>query len=395
MAEESSLVGDFTSEWRKRPIDLWKVITSFVSQLSLGQELTRVSLPSEICHPFSILELIGLRELSFFHVLFDINNHPNDPEERFLSVVKWLCSLMQAEQMEKKPFNPVIGETHTAWIDHGEGNWSEFLAEQVSHHPPLSAFFVRNKAQNITLHSNLEFSVHFGGNSASVQTAGPVVLHTAFEDYTMDKMTPNMNIQRIIYGVKYFMWEGDFSVECKKTGYSAHFNVTEEDENTNRLTGKIMHVDKGCIYELNGITGSTTNIWKPDQEATKRELTDGKCKPPLISYPPKDCRPKMDSLQLWRPVAKAIVDADMWAADEAKKTIEQNQRVRERAREASGADYDAQFFKAQKDDNGKIVSWVFNTDITVDGAFLEKLKKKVVEEEAITAQEQAEAQKKS
>jgi len=380
MAEEHSLVGDFTSEWRKRPIDLWKVITSFVSQISIGQELTRVSLPSEICHPFSILELIGLREMSFFPVLFDINKHPDNPEERFLSVVRWLCSLLQAEQMEKKPFNPVIGEIHTCWLEHGEGNWSEFLAEQVSHHPPLSAFFVRNKKENITLHSNLQFSVHFGGNNATVQTSGPVSLHTAFEDYTMSKMAPNMIIQRVIYGVKYFMWEGEFSVECKKTGFSATLFAHEEDENTNRLTGKIYLHDK-LLYELNGVCGGSTHIWAPGEENKKRELTNGHCIIPEIHYGPKETRVNMDSLKLWRPVAQAIIDADMPRADEEKKVIEQAQRVRERRREAAGEDYNAQFFTAQKDDEGKIVSWVFNTNLSVDPAFLDKMKKQAMQEE--------------
>jgi len=301
--------------------------------------------------------------------------------------------------MEKKPFNPVIGEIHTCWIDHGDGNWSEFLAEQVSHHPPLSAFFVRNKKENIRLHSNLEFSVHFGGNNATVQTAGPVVLHTAFEDYTMDKMTPNMIIQRVIYGVKYFMWEGPISLECKKTGYTAQIELCEEDENTNRLTGKISHVDKGVIYLMNGITGSTTNIWHPNTEKEKRELTNGKAKPVMIHYPPPDCRVHMDSLELWKPVSLAIIDADMWAADQAKKEIEQDQRIREKRREAAGADYDAQFFKAEKDDSGKIVKWIFNEELSVDSAFLEKLKsqasderdakKKKKDEAAAMAQENA------
>jgi hypothetical protein len=319
--------------------------------------------------------------MSFFSVLFDINKHPDNPEERFLSVVRWLCSLMQAEQMEKKPFNPVIGEVHTCWIDHGDDNWSEFLAEQVSHHPPLSAFFVRNKKEQLSLHSNLEFSVHFGGNHATVQTAGPVILHSAFEDYTMDKMTPNMIIQRVIYGVKYFMWEGEFSVECKKTGYSATMTLHEEDENTNRLTGKVFH-DGQEIYHMNGITGSSTYIWKPEDEANKRELSDGKCKPPVISYPPPECRVAMDSLKLWSPVAAPIIAADMWAADQAKKVIEQDQRIREKKREADGADYDAQFFVAKKDENGKITSWVFNEQISVDPPFLEKLREQAASEEA-------------
>jgi len=40
-----------------------------------------------------------------------------------------------------KPFNPVIGETFQASIAGGK-----FSAEQVSHHPPRSAFFFKETA---------------------------------------------------------------------------------------------------------------------------------------------------------------------------------------------------------------------------------------------------------
>ncbi len=36
-----------------------------------------------------------------------------------------------------KPFNPPIGETFQAKIANGE-----FYAEQISHHPPISAFLL-------------------------------------------------------------------------------------------------------------------------------------------------------------------------------------------------------------------------------------------------------------
>lgn len=68
-----SLVNVHDAEWRKRKINLLNIIRSFVSQLTPGQDLTKVSLPSELCHPFSMLELIAQRELQLFHIVFDVN----------------------------------------------------------------------------------------------------------------------------------------------------------------------------------------------------------------------------------------------------------------------------------------------------------------------------------
>lgn len=144
MSEEKGISNSsvFDCEWRKRPINLLSVLRSFVSQLMPGDELTKMSFPSELCHPFSMLELISHRQLSHFSALFGVNK-AKDAEGRFLAALKWLVTLLQAEVMEKKPFNPVIGEQHICWVEQSEDNWTEFVSEQVSHHPPISSFFVR------------------------------------------------------------------------------------------------------------------------------------------------------------------------------------------------------------------------------------------------------------
>ena len=41
----------------------------------------------------------------------------------------------------KKPFNPVLGETYEFIDPHYN---THFIAEQVSHHPPISAYYAYN-----------------------------------------------------------------------------------------------------------------------------------------------------------------------------------------------------------------------------------------------------------
>jgi hypothetical protein len=89
-----------------------------------------------------MLELISLRQLSYFSVLFGVNQATDD-KSRFFAALKWLVALLQAEVMEKKPFNPVIGEQHICWVENSDDDWTEFVSEQVSHHPPISSFFIR------------------------------------------------------------------------------------------------------------------------------------------------------------------------------------------------------------------------------------------------------------
>ena len=72
----------------------------------------------------------------------------NNPIERIkqFTVFLWTMSMMNVTLL--KPFNPVIGETFQADINGGK-----YAAEQVSHHPPISAFYYEK--DNYTIHSSL------------------------------------------------------------------------------------------------------------------------------------------------------------------------------------------------------------------------------------------------
>lgn len=178
-----SLAPDLTSEWRTRPINLFSVLKSFVYQLRPGQDLTRVSLPTELCYPFSALEFMAVRLLEVFHGLFELKD-TEDEKERFLVVLRWYLSLLregEAVYTTRKPFNSVICEVHHAWIDYSDArnadvltpalratlggkesdpsSWSTFVSEQVSHHPPVMAFVAENKAHGIRIDCSAAFEV--------------------------------------------------------------------------------------------------------------------------------------------------------------------------------------------------------------------------------------------
>jgi len=69
----------------------------------------------------------------------------------------------------------------------------------------------------------------------------------------------------------------------------------------------------------------------------------------------------------------------MWEADLAKKKIEQEQRVRERTREAAGLEYKGIYFQHEKQDDGEML-WVFNNKYCINPEYLEKLRQAVVTE---------------
>ena len=45
----------------------------------------------------------------------------------------------------KKPYNPILGEVFQCQYDWGDAGKTLYVAEQVSHHPPVSAFYSTNR----------------------------------------------------------------------------------------------------------------------------------------------------------------------------------------------------------------------------------------------------------
>ena len=63
----------------------------------------------------------------------------------------------------KKPFNPLLGETYEL-VDKNY----RYFAEQVSHHPPITAFAYEGPGFEVIGHNHLKQSFKFGGGTGSM-----------------------------------------------------------------------------------------------------------------------------------------------------------------------------------------------------------------------------------
>lgn len=76
----------------------------------------------------------------------------DDPFTRMTSILKWyLSGFYKKPKGLKKPYNPVLGETFRCQWLHPNGSKTFYIAEQVSHHPPVSAFYVSNKKDGFAI----------------------------------------------------------------------------------------------------------------------------------------------------------------------------------------------------------------------------------------------------
>jgi hypothetical protein len=98
-----------------------------------------------------------------------------------LAVCRWFMSTLYGSfrsrcetQTEKKPFNPILGETfNCTWNDINQKGWGEasIAVEQVSHHPPVSAFCVQIPSKKVVGKPFIQVQGHCGQRTVFSTTA--------------------------------------------------------------------------------------------------------------------------------------------------------------------------------------------------------------------------------
>ncbi|KAM3955518.1 LOW QUALITY PROTEIN: oxysterol-binding protein-related protein 8, partial [Aphomia sociella] len=116
-----------------------------LKQVRPGMDLSKVVLPTFILEPRSFLDKLSD---NYYHAdILGQAQNIEDPYQRFKCVLRWyLSGLYRKPKGLKKPYNPVLGETfRCCWRHRNSDTYTYYVAEQVSHHPPVSAFYVSNR----------------------------------------------------------------------------------------------------------------------------------------------------------------------------------------------------------------------------------------------------------
>ena len=92
----------------------------------------------------------------------------------------------------KKPYNPVLGEFFRCFWEHPDHSRTWYLSEQVSHHPPITAFRLENREQGWYVDANIYTKTKFLGNSVVCYLLGDVHLKLLRKKrtQTVDPKTP-------------------------------------------------------------------------------------------------------------------------------------------------------------------------------------------------------------
>ncbi|PKA63231.1 Oxysterol-binding protein-related protein 3A [Apostasia shenzhenica] len=193
--------------WKKEDRDgYWKMMQKYI-----GADVTSmVSLPVIIFEPMTMLQ--KMTELMEYCHLLDLADETEDPYMRLVYSSSWAISVYFAYQRMWKPFNPILGETYEM-VNHGGVT---FIAEQVSHHPPMSAGHAENEHFVYDITSKLK--TKFLGNSLEVYPVGRTRVKLKNADVVLDLVPPLTKVNNLIFGRTWVDSPGEMIMTNLTTG---------------------------------------------------------------------------------------------------------------------------------------------------------------------------------
>lgn len=124
--------------WLKDPntkISLWAIVKDTIG----CGDISKITVPVYFNEPLSLLQKSCLS--MEYNYLLDLASKEEDPYKRVaLVAIHYVTTCTIAEKGQSKPFNPLLGETYEFVSED-----MSYLAEQVSHHPPIGAVYCRGK----------------------------------------------------------------------------------------------------------------------------------------------------------------------------------------------------------------------------------------------------------
>uniref|UniRef100_A0A8C9GIX4 Oxysterol-binding protein n=1 Tax=Piliocolobus tephrosceles TaxID=591936 RepID=A0A8C9GIX4_9PRIM len=115
-------------------ISLWSLLKDCI-----GKDLSRITMPIYLNEPSSFLQRLS-EDFQYIYLLKYASNEMNSLSRLAFVTVFTISPFASVIGRTYKAFNPLLGETYE--LTHRKFN---FIAEQVVHHPPITAYHCHNE----------------------------------------------------------------------------------------------------------------------------------------------------------------------------------------------------------------------------------------------------------
>uniref|UniRef100_A0A665UEK5 Oxysterol-binding protein n=1 Tax=Echeneis naucrates TaxID=173247 RepID=A0A665UEK5_ECHNA len=309
------------------------LIWGLLKQLRPGMDLSKVVLPTFILEPRSFLD-----KLSDYYYHADLLSQAVLEESaygRIKQVLRWyLSGFYKKPKGLKKPYNPILGETfRCCWLHPKTDSCTFYIAEQVSHHPPISAFYVCNRKDGFSISGSILAKSKFYGNSLSAILDGKARLLFLSRDEEYVITMPYAHCKGILYGTMTLELGGKVTIECEKTKCFTELEFKLKPFlggscSVNQISGKIFvgeellatvdgHWDSEVFIHEKHL-GQQETLWNPSTD-----IRNSRLKRQVVQM---EQQGEFESERLWQHVTSAISDRDQLRATQEKFVLEEAQR---------------------------------------------------------------------
>ncbi|KAM7412321.1 hypothetical protein PAMA_022005 [Pampus argenteus] len=243
----------------RNTISVWSILKKCI-----GLELSKITMPIIFNEPLSFLQRIT----EYMEHTYLINRacSLSDSIERMQAVAAFAVSAV-ASQWDRtgKPFNPLLGETYELTR---EDQGFRLVSEQVSHHPPVSAFHAESLVGDFVFHGSIYPKLKFWGKSVEAEPKGTITLELLKHNEAFTWSNPYCCVHNIILGKLWIEQYGTVEIVNHSTGDKCVLNFKPCG-----MFGKELHKVEGYIQDKSKkklciIYGKWTEcMWSVDPQA--------------------------------------------------------------------------------------------------------------------------------
>lgn len=342
-----------------------------IMRKNVGKDLSTIAMPVEMNEPIGILQRYA--EMFEYAHIIDVailQEFSEGSGEKILRIaafaVSYLSSLRAKERSNRKPFNPLLGETFELVREDFD---MRMIGEKVLHRPAVFAFYADTPTWKLSF--SPAPSQKFWGKNAEVATAGEVCLTVKATGEMFLWSHPNTLLKNIIAGEKYSEPSSQIIVKCTDgskaivdfakggmfSGRSEDLTIKAYGPSKQELSYTVygkwtesMILKANTAEKIIWNAGSLLPDFKSKFGFSEFTGTLNKITEMEAGYlPPTDSR--------LRPDMRAYERGYVAEAEELKIKLEEEQRVRRQELETQGKAHQPQFFK--KSDKGTGPAWTF------------------------------------
>eukprot|EP01137_Pigoraptor_chileana_P004457 Opistho-2@46124 len=351
------------SEDTRGNFSFWTVMKN-----SIGKDLSKIAMPIQFNEPISFLQRLceDYEYTSALDEAANVDKNASSALRTAFVAAFALTSYSTTDGRVGKPFNPLLGETYECVRE--DMGW-RYIAEQVSHHPPITSAHCESRSW--ACWQEYRLCSKFRGQYLKVMPEGCQFVRIKATGELLSWRKPTTTIHNIILGKLWIDHEGDIVVTNHTTGDIAtiHCHPWSKVGKTYReITGHVHDAEGNEVLELTGGWETSVEAKPVGDSDVAAPVTLWTCNPRIPEaakqYGFTKFAAQLNEMEAGvcptdsrlRPDQRLMEEGKIDEGAKEKTRLEEKQRSVRKAREAVGRPYTPRWFtKKGKPDNDDVI----------------------------------------